>query len=168
MKEALWRVDRSNYVENPTNAYMDAPQYIGYGQTISAPHMHGHALEELLPALTKISREMQQKTHTTEEKVKKQGNDSDSKSVEETELKILDVGCGSGYLAAAFGRLVDRGSQGPIYPLSKGRVWGIDIVPELVTLSRKNIMKADADLIHSGTVTIELGGFENNTNLYEM
>uniref|UniRef100_A0A0A9XL32 Protein-L-isoaspartate O-methyltransferase n=1 Tax=Lygus hesperus TaxID=30085 RepID=A0A0A9XL32_LYGHE len=38
-------VDRANYVKN--NSYMDVPQGIGYGVTISAPHMHAHALELL-------------------------------------------------------------------------------------------------------------------------
>lgn len=156
VKEALCRVDRSNYVENPATAYMDAPQSIGYDQTISAPHMHSHALEEILPTLTKFSRELQQaQIMTSERKDATIDELSTNNGVED--LKILDVGCGSGYLSAAFGRLVDRGPQGPIHPLTKGRVWGIDVVPELVTLSQRNIMKADSDLLNSGTVTIERG-----------
>ncbi|CAJ1421764.1 unnamed protein product [Effrenium voratum] len=38
-------VDRSNYT--PRNPYTDAPQAIGHQATISAPHMHAHALELL-------------------------------------------------------------------------------------------------------------------------
>lgn len=38
-------VDRANYC--PHNPYMDSPQGIGYQATISAPHMHAHALELL-------------------------------------------------------------------------------------------------------------------------
>lgn len=38
-------VDRGNYC--PHNPYMDSPQGIGYQATISAPHMHAHALELL-------------------------------------------------------------------------------------------------------------------------
>ncbi|XP_060531325.1 protein-L-isoaspartate(D-aspartate) O-methyltransferase-like isoform X2 [Cylas formicarius] len=38
-------VDRSHYSKN--NPFMDAPQSIGFGVTISAPHMHAHALELL-------------------------------------------------------------------------------------------------------------------------
>jgi len=150
IKEALSLVDRSNYVENPTGAYMDAPQPIGYGQTISAPHMHSHALEELLPTLTTFSRKFQQSQIPSEE-------DSCESSSTENELKILDVGCGSGYLTAALGRLVDRGDKGPIHPLTRGRVWGIDVVPHLIDLSTQNILKADKDLIDSGTVSVELG-----------
>ena len=36
-------VDRKNYSQY--NPYMDSPQSIGYGATISVPHMHAHALE---------------------------------------------------------------------------------------------------------------------------
>ena len=38
-------VDRGNYINH--NAYMDSPQALGYNITISAPHMHAHALELL-------------------------------------------------------------------------------------------------------------------------
>jgi len=45
VRDVMVQVDRGNYVKH--NAYMDAPQRIGYNITISAPHMHGHALELL-------------------------------------------------------------------------------------------------------------------------
>ncbi|KAI4463030.1 protein-l-isoaspartate o-methyltransferase [Holotrichia oblita] len=45
VENAMAQVDRGNY--SPRNPYMDAPQGIGYGVTISAPHMHAHALELL-------------------------------------------------------------------------------------------------------------------------
>lgn len=146
VRKALLLVDRANYVGNPSNGYLDAPQATGYGQTISAPHMHSHALEEIVPTLISLSQKD-----------------------EITELKVLDVGCGSGYLTVAFGRLFDSGEEkddiesedeslpGPIHTLSKGRVWGIEVVPELVNLSRQNIQKADGDLLDTGTVTIERG-----------
>ncbi|KAJ1311358.1 hypothetical protein OPQ81_009851 [Rhizoctonia solani] len=50
--EALRRVDRINYVRNKHEAYYDSPQSIGHAATISAPHMHAHAAEHLLPLLT--------------------------------------------------------------------------------------------------------------------
>jgi len=50
----MLRVDRGNYA--PNLAYDDSPQYLGYEQTISAPHMHAHALEllkdKLVPGAT--------------------------------------------------------------------------------------------------------------------
>lgn len=45
VEEAMNQVDRKYYSEH--NPYMDAPQSIGYGATISAPHMHGTVLEAL-------------------------------------------------------------------------------------------------------------------------
>lgn len=38
-------VDRCFFA--PRDPYVDSPQGIGYGVTISAPHMHAHALEVL-------------------------------------------------------------------------------------------------------------------------
>jgi len=49
--DAMSRVDRTNFVVKRSQAYEDAPQPIGHGATISAPHMHAHALENLLPFL---------------------------------------------------------------------------------------------------------------------
>jgi len=43
--KAMQAVDRGNYVKN--SPYEDRPQGIGFNITISAPHMHAHALELL-------------------------------------------------------------------------------------------------------------------------
>lgn len=51
VKPAMARVDRASYVRDRSSAYEDAPQRIGYGATISAPHMHAYAVETLLPFL---------------------------------------------------------------------------------------------------------------------
>ncbi|RHZ82745.1 hypothetical protein Glove_104g44 [Diversispora epigaea] len=45
VEKAMKRIDRKNYVS--FKPYADSPQTIGYGATISAPHMHAHALENL-------------------------------------------------------------------------------------------------------------------------
>jgi len=50
MIDAMTKVDRANYVID-RNPYDDRPHYIGMGQTISAPHMHGYALQNLAPAI---------------------------------------------------------------------------------------------------------------------
>ncbi|KAI7903544.1 protein-L-isoaspartate O-methyltransferase [Cokeromyces recurvatus] len=47
--QAMKTIDRKDYC--PRYAYDDSPQSIGYGATISAPHMHGYALEYLEPYL---------------------------------------------------------------------------------------------------------------------
>ncbi|KLO05664.1 protein-L-isoaspartate O-methyltransferase [Schizopora paradoxa] len=98
VKDAFEKVDRKNYVLDKRSAYVDSPQSIKYGATISAPHMHAYAAEYLLPFL-------------------KPGS------------KVLDVGSGSGYTCAVFHHLVSP----------KGKVVGIDHIPELVAYSLDNL-----------------------------
>jgi protein-L-isoaspartate(D-aspartate) O-methyltransferase len=111
---ALNSIDRSDF--SPIDPYQDSPQSIGFGATISAPHMHAYALEYL----------------------KAQALEPNS--------KVLDIGCGSGYLATAFAHL---------NPQSK--VIGIDYINELVDLSRDNIMKNNKELITSGRIKLLVG-----------
>ncbi|KAL2816352.1 protein-L-isoaspartate O-methyltransferase [Aspergillus granulosus] len=54
VKKAMMAVDRAHYA--PSRPYSDSPQPIGYGATISAPHMHGHACEYLINHLNPGSR----------------------------------------------------------------------------------------------------------------
>lgn len=124
VRKAMEIVDRGNYVDN--RPYDDTPQSIGFGVTISAPHMHSHALELILPALEKS---------------------------QSSELSVLDVGCGSGYLTATLGRMVD--AHNPLVGKS-GKVYGVDIFPGLIELTKKNINKADGDLLEDGTVSVQL------------
>ncbi|CAO1620621.1 unnamed protein product [Jaminaea pallidilutea] len=49
--DAMAQVDRKLYCPDKRSAYQDSPQPIGYAATISAPHMHAHAAEELLEYL---------------------------------------------------------------------------------------------------------------------
>lgn len=112
---------------NKEHAYSDAPQSIGSGQTISAPHMHAHACEEIVSSLRSFH-----KTQTT------------------NQIRILDVGSGSGYLTACFGRL-DRKD----FNDKKIRVYGIEYLPHLVELAKENIKKADRDLLESGIVSVQ-------------
>ncbi|KAL3794978.1 hypothetical protein ACHAWO_003384 [Cyclotella atomus] len=125
--EALTKVDRKNYVLNKDYAYEDSPQPIGYGATISAPHMHAHVLEDLLPPLLKASQDYPDKP-----------------------LSVLDVGCGSGYLTAVFGRMVQHKTK----VLNEGKVIGIDVIPQLVELSNVNMRKEDGDLLEEGVVEL--------------
>jgi len=129
VKQALLSVDRANYIAPlwTESAYDDAPLSIGHGQTISAPHMHSAAMEELLPA------------------IKAAANNKD------TPVRILDVGSGSGYLSVAFGRLLG------VLGITGGKVYGIDVVPELVDTSLQNVKKQDGELLSSGKVSIRLG-----------
>lgn len=136
VQKVMELVDRANYI--PLNPYMDAPQGIGLGQTISAPHMHAHALEEIYPYL-----------------------------VGKENIQILDVGCGSGYLTATLARWFQSSSQdqqeAPSILSSRNsnnaglaRVFGIDVRQDLVNLTLTNIQKRDADLLESGILTVQM------------
>lgn len=48
VETAMLAVDRGAFSRQPRVAYFDEPHSIGYGQTISAPHMHAYCLEQLV------------------------------------------------------------------------------------------------------------------------
>ncbi|KAF4143048.1 Protein L-isoaspartyl methyltransferase domain-containing protein [Phytophthora infestans] len=85
---AMVKTDRAKYlaqIETPDGghvgelaAYQDVPHPIGFHQTISAPHMHAHAMELGYAAIKDVRHP-----------------------------RILDVGAGSGYLTACLGRMVE-------------------------------------------------------------
>jgi len=54
VREAMSGVDRAHYAAS--RPYDDAPQRLGHGATISAPHMHAAAAEALLPRLHPAAR----------------------------------------------------------------------------------------------------------------
>lgn len=90
-------------------------------------------------------------------------------------LQFLDVGCGSGYITACFGRWL---SSSPYPTLSNdtitadhhhndtaghcsdsilggsGYAYGIDIVPDLVNLTMTNIRKQDSDLLFPAATAV--------------
>uniref|UniRef100_A0A6B2LI86 Protein-L-isoaspartate O-methyltransferase n=1 Tax=Arcella intermedia TaxID=1963864 RepID=A0A6B2LI86_9EUKA len=111
-------VDRGKYIREhfSEQAYFDCPLSIGQSQTISAPHMHTIALEELQPVLKEGSR-------------------------------VLDVGAGSGYLTACLGLMVG----------DTGKVYGLEILPELVQFAQQNIQKGNPSLLEKGIVSLILG-----------
>ncbi|KAB5513180.1 protein-L-isoaspartate O-methyltransferase [Coniochaeta sp. 2T2.1] len=78
VKEAFLKVDRAHYA--PSHPYDDRPQSIGYGATISAPHMHACAVESLLPYILPTA--------------------------SNPAPRVLDIGSGSGYLTHVFAELV--------------------------------------------------------------
>ncbi|KAF8591319.1 PCMT-domain-containing protein, partial [Ramaria rubella] len=114
------QVDRANYVLDKEDAYHDSPQTISYGATISAPHMHAHAAENLLPFL-------------------------------ESGYKVLDVGGGSGYTCAIFHHLVSP------YAEKKGRVFGIDHIPELVEWSVTNLKRDNLSFALGKEIEVVVG-----------
>lgn len=153
VRRVMETVDRGNYCDSSdanksggtgtgTSCYTDGPLSIGLGQTISAPHMHAYALEEIYPTLA--AQQQQQR-----------------------DLKILDVGCGSGYLTACFGRWLsakpgdnDNNEKSilglPLNNNSNSKVFGIDVHEGLVDTTRRNIRRADGDLLETGTVNLSV------------
>jgi protein-L-isoaspartate(D-aspartate) O-methyltransferase len=96
--------DDNTIDDNPY--YHDRPQPIGSGQTISAPHMHAHAFEEILPYIVRRRNylvQMQQQIQQQQKQQQKQQHLGEGEN--DRTIKILDVGTGSGYLTACFGRL---------------------------------------------------------------
>jgi len=135
VEEAMKAVDRKNYVSY--SPYRDSPQQLGYGATISAPHMHAHALQNL-----------EQFLHPG--------------------MKVLDIGCGSGYLTACLAEMVTLLLFFPLLELylniyfilkvgPEGKVVGIEHIKELVDMSRKNIKKDRPELLESQRVILVHG-----------
>ncbi|KAL7581681.1 hypothetical protein ACA910_022227 [Epithemia clementina (nom. ined.)] len=173
VQQVLEQVDRQYYIgdsnlRSGVNPYLDTPQGISKAQTISAPHMHAHVLEEILPALQRNAADKQQQQAAAAASI---GKDGQSPPQQPQPVKILDVGCGSGYLTACFGRWFcpkknnnnnnnsesssssSSSSSLPILTFP-GLVFGMDIHPELVEFTTKNIQRQDGDLLvssnHSG------------------
>ncbi|KAI6212384.1 hypothetical protein M3Y94_00016400 [Aphelenchoides besseyi] len=114
VRQVMQSVDRADFTAS--NPYQDSPQAIGFGATISAPHMHAMALEGLVDVIKPNSR-------------------------------ILDVGCGSGYLTTCFAKMVGE----------NGTVIGIDHIDELVQMSERNIRKHNADLLDTKKIKLIVG-----------
>ncbi|SPO05525.1 related to protein-L-isoaspartate(D-aspartate) O-methyltransferase [Cephalotrichum gorgonifer] len=82
VKAAFLKVDRAHY--SPRSPYEDAPQSIGHSATISAPHMHATATENLIDYIVP----------------------TDARPAP----RVLDIGSGSGYLTHLMAELVgDKG-----------------------------------------------------------
>jgi protein-L-isoaspartate(D-aspartate) O-methyltransferase len=98
--EAFQKIDRKNFVpeESKSEAYLNVPLPIGYGQTISQPLTVAFMLELLQP---------------------EPGN------------RILEIGAGSGWQTALLSYIVGE----------EGRVFALEIIPELERFSRINISK---------------------------
>ncbi|KAF4663835.1 hypothetical protein FOL47_005544 [Perkinsus chesapeaki] len=116
--QAMKSVDRGNYVNDKSRAYEDSPQYIGHSATISAPHMHAHALELLEPFIVGGGR------------------------------RILDVGSGSGYLAVCMARMGGETSRvigidyiGPLVDFSLDNVKKKD--SDLLESGRLKLLQSD-------------------------
>ncbi len=126
--EAFLKIDRKDFVppEFLNEAYNDYPLPIGMGQTISQPYTVAFMLELLEP---------------------KKGQ------------KILDVGFGSGWTTCLLAEIVGETSinadETSINADTGGKIYGIEIVPEVFEFGKKNIEKYN--FIEKGRVEIFLG-----------
>jgi len=127
--------------------------------------MHAHVLEELLPTLVQLQHQRQtiqdsNYPHPNNYHPSATATSTAAASTTTTttthshELRILDVGCGSGYLSSCLGRLVHEheNSLG-----LKGKVFGIELLNKLVEFSKFNAQKEDDDLIRKGIVSFQKG-----------
>jgi len=118
VEDAMNATDRGLYSKHAEVAYNDHPHEIGYGVTISAPHMHAYCLELLKDYITRPA------------------------------SRSLDVGSGSGYLSACMARMSDKDSKvfgiDVIEPLVG---WSIENIkrddPELLKSGKLNIKVGD-------------------------
>ncbi|MEK7553592.1 MAG: protein-L-isoaspartate(D-aspartate) O-methyltransferase [Patescibacteria group bacterium] len=123
--EAFKAIDRADFVPEKykSEAYVNAPLPIDFGQTISQPLTVAFMLELLEP---------------------KAGE------------KILDVGCGSGWVSALLAQIVGE----------QGKIIAIERIPELKEIAEKNISKYS--FIKKEIVEIVLGdgsrGYKKEAN----
>lgn len=140
VEQAMQAIDRANFVRDHDRglAYVDAPQPIGYGATISAPHMHATCLELLRGRLQPGAR-------------------------------VLDVGSGSGYLAAVLCELQRVHARQEAGPQRQGggadggavggRVVGIEHIAELQQWALENMGRDHhtQEMIQSEEVQLVVG-----------
>ena len=115
LKQIFNRVDRRDFVESSAVAYVDRPHPIPGAQTISAPHIHWMTLTQMWRRLKKWKR---LNPHVS------------------TLPRILDIGCGSGYVVALACTALDylRTQFQPHLSSSSSeiQVVGIECLPTLV------------------------------------
>ena len=142
VQEAMAAVDRAHYCRSDSGVgpYEDRPQLIGFGVTISAPHMHAHALTMLAPFILGA------------------GASSSSSS---SPPSVLDVGSGSGYFAACVAEMMAR-AKGATAAVGVGRSVGIEHIPELVEWSKGNARRdGRGAALDDGTLELRVGdGFQ--------
>ena len=132
VRDAMAAVDRGHFVRAGTDAYYDAPAPIGFGATISAPHMHAHCLELLADKLTPTARVLDVGSGT---------------------------GILLAYFAAACGQAAAAAAAPAAAAASAFRVVGVEHVDELVQWSQTNLEKEPASkaLFETGAIAVVTG-----------
>ncbi|KAJ7093922.1 Pcmt1-prov protein [Mycena belliarum] len=113
ISRAMTAVDRVHYVHDKPSAYVDSPQSIGHGATISAPHMHAFAVDYLLPFLHPGAKVLD-----------------------------IGSGSGY-LCAVLHNLVTSYSKDDPDKVDTPGKVVGIDHIPELVAWSLENLKRSD-------------------------
>ena len=124
---AMAQVDRGNFCKN--DPYSDCPQSIGFAVSISAPHMHAHALDYLCDKLQPGAKAL----------------DIGSGSGYLT--------AAMGYLVCEGCEV----PKDPSALASCGKVIGIDHIPQLTEGAIANVKKGNSELLDTGIVTFVTG-----------
>lgn len=134
VRGAMAAVDRGHFVRSGSDPYYDAPSAIGYGATISAPHMHAHCLELLQDKLTPGARVLDVGSGT---------------------------GIMLAYFAAACGLAASAAAAATAATAAEPRfvVAGIEHVDELTQWSKANLAKDPATkaLLAAGAISVVSG-----------
>ncbi|CCW63227.1 unnamed protein product [Phytomonas sp. EM1] len=137
---AMRRIDRRWFIPSAfsaVDAYRDSPLYIGHGATISAPHMHAIALEVMAPYIIGEHR---------------------LSSSTDSDIRILDIGSGSGYLTAVMADICSTHNAANDRPW---KVIGLEHVKELQNSSLSAIKKHFPSWIERGNVEMICGDGRN-------
>ena len=160
VRAAMLAVDRGHFVRKGTLAYYDAPQLIGHNATISAPHMHAHCLELLEPVLRPGAKALDI------------GSGSGyllatmawMVAPPPPPAPIVTSSEAPPPPSAASSEGPDGGDVAtqPLPPAPappRGRVYGVEHIPELVDFSVANLQKdsATAAMLADGTITVSAG-----------
>ncbi|OSX70116.1 hypothetical protein BU14_0897s0005 [Porphyra umbilicalis] len=157
--DAFRSVDRAAFVppRSVRAAYADAPQGIGWGATISAPHMHAMCVE-LLGGVLGLGGGGRVAPAGggrgggggggAAVAAADGGGNGGAPETGDRVLDVLDVGVGSGFLAGVLAvALGDR-----------GRVVGIDHVAELVTAAHDSLTRAGVSAVVATAAAADGGG----------
>jgi len=165
VEQVFLSTDRGDYCKQKEDGYLDHPSPVGFGVTISAPHMQALSVELMAEKILQSDKEYERKWLISNWKLikiilighlKQNGNVFETIPYEIvlrilhkciSPRQILDVGCGTGYTATLFAKLSSP----------KTKVIGLEILPEVHTMGENCIRKSNGYLLDSGKLELVKG-----------